>query len=285
MAQEEPALSEDIKDLFSVQDTPLLSVSSGEETDKLPQITVSADHEVEENLVPVEQKPSFSQNSGQKAAAINPSGASGVNAIQFDIAGVLLRMSYRQVQAVLRKNGYTVEKEEIHIPKILKWNYDYECREQGTVGFEAIQDCIESKAVENGLYYTQALKLKNFTTGEKIDVYFTTPLTQNVVYKIDYKSAPAQKNHAETTERTQYQKERELLGFWERTYIKYGQPSEQVAGKQIWRYGENAPYLEAGQGQLVLHNEVLEAQDLLSVKDYAHNRFRNFLWNSQSYSF
>ena len=204
------------------------------------------------------------------------SDASVVNVGQFDIAGIMLGMSYDAVNnlffgnfglyAPRKKNSviYTINKD-------WKYNLDYECRQNKIYQPEKLEKCIYSLARNRGLLYVSEIHLERQFTGETIDVYFTSNATDNVVWKVVYN------NDANTiegaSEKFANQREKKLLAFWQGVLDKYGTPN---SGEDKWISSENAfdPMLKAYYGQLVLSDNGLNANDSATNIQGARNNFQ-----------
>ena len=123
--------------------------------------------------------------------AIN-SGAAPVAVGNFDISGIMLGMNFDEVQMVVRENGLYTNRPQDSVVYSMhpdwKYNLDYECRQQNVVMPERLNQCINSLARNRGVLYASELHLVRDSTGETIDVYFTSNATDNVVWKILYKN-------------------------------------------------------------------------------------------------
>lgn len=191
------------------------------------------------------------------------SGASAVNVKQFDIAGVMLGMSYDEVNnlffdgsglyAPRQKNSvvYTINKE-------WKYNLDYECRQNNIFVPDQLEKCINSLAQNRGLLYVSEIHLERAFTGETVDIYFTSNATDNVVWKIVYNN-DVDKLEGEN-EKFENQREKKILAFWQGIIDKYGTPN---SGEDKWISSENAydPMMQAFYGQLMLIDKGLDASD------------------------
>lgn len=212
--------------------------------------------------------------------SLNPD-AAFANVKQFDIAGILLGMSYDEVNnlffnsnslyAPRQKNSiiYTINKE-------WKYNLDYECRQNNIFVPDQLEKCINSLAQNRGLLYVSEIHLERTFTGETIDVYFTSNATDNLVWKIVYK------NDVNTlegeSERFENQREKKILAFWQGVLDKYGTPN---SGEDKWISSELAfdPMMQAFYGQLVLvdnglntndsSENILKARENFQAKPYA----------------
>lgn len=191
------------------------------------------------------------------------SDASVVNVNQFDIAGIMLGMSYDEVSSLYldglglyaprKRNSviYTINKD-------WKYNLDYECRQNKIYQPEKLEKCIYSLARNRGLLYVSEIHLERQYTGETIDVYFTSNATNNVVWKVVYNNDVNTVEGA--NEKFENQREKKILVFWQGVLDKYGTPN---SDEDKWISSENAfdPMMKAYYGQLVLTDNGLNAND------------------------
>ena len=119
------------------------------------------------------------------------SGANVANVGAFDIAGIMLGMSFDDIQTLFYKSkGLYAPRQKnsiiytIHID--WKYNLDYECRQQNIIAPAEIEKCINSLARSRGLLYASEVHLLRENTGETIVVYFTSNATDNRVWRVMY---------------------------------------------------------------------------------------------------
>ena len=204
------------------------------------------------------------------------SDADVVNVRQFDIAGIMLGMSYDEVNNLVfngsglyaprKRNGviYTINKD-------WKYNLDYECRQNKIYAPEKLEKCIYSLARNRGLLYVSEVHLERQFTGETIDVYFTSNATDNVVWKVVYNN-DANVMDGES-EKFVNQREKKILAFWQGVLDKYGTPN---SGEDKWISSENAydPMMQAYYGQLVLFDKGINAEDSANNIQSARQHFQ-----------
>ncbi len=204
------------------------------------------------------------------------------NVAIFDIQGVALGQRFDDIQTVFfnTKNLYTpVAKDSITytIPKEWKYNLDYECRQQGLFVPADVSQCIKTSAIKKGILYPAEVRLERASTGEKIYIFLTSNLTDNLVYKVIY--------HNDVNELSgngevfQYQKEKKILNFWKNVLEKFGQPN---SGSSEWISSDNPydPKMSAAYGELILENQGLYYKDL---EENAKNSEENF--KAKDYAF
>lgn len=181
-------------------------------------------------------------------------GAQPITVNNFDIAGIMLGMSFDDVETLFfkAKGLYSPrEKDSIiySIQKEWKYNLDYECRQQGIVVPAELEQCVNTLAKNRGLMYASELHLERENTGETIVVYFTSNADDNVVWRVLYNNDV---NEIEGDhEKFADQREKKILAFWQAVLDKYGAPN---SGTDKWISTSNAydPMMTAYYGSLDL---------------------------------
>lgn len=211
----------------------------------------------------------------QDSVSINPdSGPASVGS--FDIAGVYLGMPFEDVQTLFFKTKglYTPrEKNSIiyTIAKDWKYNLDYECRQQNIVIPTELEKCINSLARNRGLMYASELHLLRETTGETLDIYFTSNATDNLVWRIEYNNDVNELEGA--AEKFESQRQNKILAFWQSVLDKYGAPN---SGSDKWLSSSNSydPMMTAYYGSLVLVDNGRYASDVAKNVQQAREHFQ-----------
>ena len=187
------------------------------------------------------------------AVTLNP-GAKPITVNNFDIAGIMLGMSFDDVETLFFKTKglYSPRKKDsivYSIQKEWKYNLDYECRQQGIVIPAELEQCVNTLAKNRGLMYAAELHLERENTGETIVVYFTSNADDNAVWRILYNNDV---NEIEGDhEKFADQREKKILAFWQAVLDKYGAPN---SGTDKWISTNNAydPMMTAYYGSLDL---------------------------------
>ena len=236
----------------------------------IPQITVADSMDFEEFAV----VDSAEADITMEEVNLN-SDADIANVSSFDIAGILLGMGFDDVYTQFKDKGlYTTRKKNSIIYTIhpdWKYNLDYECRMQGTVIPEQLENCIKSLARSRGLLYASELHLVRENTGETIVVYFTSNATDNVVWRVVYNNdVNEQEGDAEKFAR---QRENKILAFWQSVLDKYGAPN---SGNDRWISSTNSydPMLIAYYGALDLVDNGRNASDHAKNIQTARENFK-----------
>lgn len=203
-------------------------------------------------------------------------GAGVVNVGGFDIAGIMLGMSFEDVYNLYhnQSNLYAPRKRNslvYTIPTDWKYNLDYECRQSGVIQPSKLDKCIRGLARSRGLLYVSEIHLERPRTGETVDVYLTSNATDNVVYRIVY-SNDVEKLESQNPKFID-QREKRRLAFWKNVVKKYGEPN---AGIDTWATSTNAydPKMTAYYDSLDLIDEGRYAMDAANSAQQSRENFR-----------
>ncbi len=180
------------------------------------------------------------------------------NASVFDIAGVMLRMSYTQAEAELIKRGYKKTTQKMDVPNFIRWRNEEKCRNQGVVGYERLENCIIKLAQKDNYYYISNATFNKFDSKETIEIFLSSTFTNNKIYKVTYLTEAANVKGSGT--KAVYLRNLKVYDFWKKISQKYGTPDDEQDA--IWGLGDNRPYLKASTGYLRLEDPVLEALDV-----------------------
>ena len=208
------------------------------------------------------------------------SGAVPLNVAGFDIAGIMLGMSFDDVQFVVSADGLYTERQKNSVVYSMhsdwKYNLDYECRRQKIYAPAQLEKCINSLARNRGVLYASELHLVRNVTGETIDVFFTSNATDNVVWKVVYKNDT---NEVEgDAEKFENQRDKKTMYWWQNVIDKYGVPN---SGTARWASSDNSfdPMMSAYSGELELIDcgkytedsslNVQQSQDNFAAEPYA----------------
>jgi len=203
-------------------------------------------------------------------------GAGLLNVGGFDIAGIMLGMTFEDVYNLYHEGNslYAPRKKNslvYTIPQDWKYNLDYECRQAGVVQPSKLDKCVRALARSRGLLYVSEIHLERVKTGETVDVYLTSNATDNVVYRVMYK------NDADDTEgqnpKFADQREKKILAFWRTVIKKYGTPN---SGQDTWITSTNSydPKMTAYYGALELVDEGRRAMDAAKAAQQSRENFR-----------
>ncbi len=204
------------------------------------------------------------------------SGGTSASVGSFDIAGVILGMSFEDVYSLFFESGNLYNPREENsliytIHKDWKYNLDYECREQNIYAPDDLEKCINSFAADRGLMYASELHLERPTTGEKIIVYFTSNATDNRVWRVVYNNDVNEIQG--DNEKFENIRQKKILVFWQGILEKYGAPN---SGSDKWVSSSNSydPMMTAYYGALDLVDLGIHATDAAKNVNDSKQNFR-----------
>lgn len=200
-----------------------------------------------------------------------PAGVGG-----FDIAGIMLGMSYEDVHGLFfdMRGLYTPRSKNAVIYTMhndWKYNLDYECRQQGIVIPTELDNCVKSLAKSRGLLYASEIHLERENTGETVVVYLTSNASDNRVWRVVYNNDVNDQEGA--GEKFAKQRENKILAFWQNVLDKYGTPN---SGTDRWISSTNSydPMLIAYYGALDLVDNGRNAADQVKNTQSARENFK-----------
>jgi len=186
------------------------------------------------------------------AISLNP-GAMPANVSNFDIAGIMLGMTFDDVMAIFADGGLYAPRPNNAVVYTIspdwRYNLDYECTQNGIFVPDQLEQCIRTLAKNRGLMYASEYHLIRELTGETIDVYFTSNTTNNVVWRVEYNNDVDDIDG--DNEKFEDQRQKKILSFWAGVLDKYGTPN---SGSDKWLSSNNAydPMMKAYYGALEL---------------------------------
>ncbi len=190
----------------------------------------------------------------------------------FDIAGISLEATFPYLKSyIFPKNGYSIVETKTKIPTVYKYNYNYSCRQKGAKTPKAIEGCIIGMAQKNKMEYVEKVKLARFKTGEEIEVWFTSPLTEHLVYKIIYRNDANEIEGLGPAYLHQQNEKRRL--FWNNVVLKYKKPNMQNEARWGDPSDAKKPFLQAYYGKLKLEHPELYEKDLMEIAKKAEILF------------
>ena len=190
----------------------------------------------------------------------------------FDIAGVHLGQNYQDVKEPLKDRKYKLVNIEYDIPKYFKYNYDALCRKRNIFIPENLKECIKGFARKNKMEYISKVNYKKNDTNEELTIYFTSPITENKIWKIEYKN-DLNKKYGDS-ENFQYQLEERRRAFWYFVLNKYGEPNVEPNKWVLDTKDNYSTTLDAGFGTLSLSNPKQYAFDILESSKQARREFK-----------
>ncbi|MHA1575420.1 MAG: hypothetical protein ACTSXL_04705 [Alphaproteobacteria bacterium] len=190
----------------------------------------------------------------------------------FDIAGISLEATYPYLKSyIFPKMGYSIIEMKTKIPVLYKHNYNYSCRQKGAKTPKAIEGCIIGTAQKNKMEYVEKIKLARFKTGEEIEIWFTSNLTEHLVYKVIYRNDV---NEIEGIGATYvYQQMEKRKKFWVGIIKKYKRPNIIEEAKWGDPTDPSEPFLQAFYGKLKLEYPALLEKDKVKIATTAEELF------------
>lgn len=190
----------------------------------------------------------------------------------FDISGVMLGMDYKKVREVLKERKYKLVDIEYKIPEYFSFNYDSICRSYEIFIPENLKACIKGLAKKDKMEYIYKVSFKKHDTNEDINVYFTSPITDNKVFKVEYTN-DVNKKYGDA-KNFQYQRDERRRAFWYFVLSKYGEPNVEP-NQWLLDVEEELPTgLTAEYGKLTLENKKQQAFDVLEANKEARRQFK-----------
>ncbi len=190
----------------------------------------------------------------------------------FDISGVMLGMDYKKVREVLKERKYKLVDIEYKIPEYFSFNYDSICRSYEIFIPENLKACIKGLAKKDKMEYIYKVSFKKHDTNEDINVYFTSPITDNKVFKVEYTN-DVNKKYGDA-KNFQYQRDERRRAFWYFVLSKYGEPNVEP-NQWLLDVEEELPTgLTAEYGKLTLENKKQQAFDILEANKEARRQFK-----------
>lgn len=179
------------------------------------------------------------------------------NVSVFDIAGVMLRMTYKQAEEALSKRGYKKISQKMDIPNFIKWRNEETCRNNGIVGYERLNNCVIQLARKSNNEYIAQVSFNKFDTKESVNIFLTSNFTGNKIYKVTYRTEAG--NLTGNSPKALYLRNIKIYDFWKKINQKYGVPDNKQ--DVIWGMGGNKPYMKAITGALLLEDTMLKELD------------------------
>ncbi len=183
---------------------------------------------------------------------------------KFRLVGLRLKSDTESVYDDLTELGYSLQRVEKSIPLFRTTIYDETCRKKnGLTILDDIRKCILEYAESDEAHYVFRETYERALSRETVQVYYTSPDTGNLVYKIIYRNLgdhslnSSRKNMAKKLQR---QKD-----FWDLMFDTYGLPDENE--KLLWG-NEETIYMKANMHGSAYDAYVVMEDRLIQDKDY-----------------
>ena len=187
----------------------------------------------------------------------------------FELDGFYLGMSQEEVMALIRESGYKIVSSKKAISKFRTGYYESLCKNKGIIAPEKIRACISKMSQLNGTTYLSTLKVVLPRSRESIEFSFSSPATDNRVWKIHYENKGD--NSLNFTRANTRKKLDRQEAFLNALFDKYGTPDDPK--NYIWGSQDDA-FMRAGMygsnydAFITLTDTELSDDDLLDATDW-----------------
>ena len=161
---------------------------------------------------------------------ILPTARKTVDVNTFNIADLYLEMTPEDVVDTAPQIGFEVTNIEYAIPAFMITAFEKDCRDSGLYQTRLIHECVRQTAKDEDVYYISEMILKREDTKEQIVILFSSALSGNKAFKIDYTGFGD--NSLGTSYKDLLKKTNRRDVFWKYVYEKYGNPNSAQA--PIW---------------------------------------------------
>lgn len=182
---------------------------------------------------------------------------------KFKIVGIKFGDDSETVNETLKDLGYALVKTEKSIPLHRTTYYNEACREKGLKIVSDIRNCVLNYAETDEMHYVARETYKRQQSNETVQVSYSTPETQNVVYMIVYENKGD--TSLNSSRINMAKKTRRRDDFWNLMFKTYGLPDD--SEKIIWG-DENTRYMKAFMHGSAYHAYVVMEDKLIQDKDY-----------------
>ncbi len=187
----------------------------------------------------------------------------------FELEGFYLGMTPEEVLALAQENNYKIISSKDTISKFRTAQYETFCKSRGIHVPEKIRACISKISRSNDTSYLSNLKIARPKTRDFIEFSFTSPATNNRLWRINYlnKGDNSLNFMAVNLQRKRDRQE----AFLKALFNKYNTPDDPK--NYIWGQ-ENDAYMKAGMygsnydAFITLVDAELENDDLLEAKEW-----------------
>ena len=191
-------------------------------------------------------------------------GYSDTNVLDFDIAGVQLKMSPEEVIQKAEESGFSIKLKDWKIPDPNEWKYHRQCLQQMFFAHGSKKKCIKDAAQYDNKEYINRLVFENKSRKETLSVEFTSTFTGNQAYRVRYVNKG---NHSlGTTEEARYLKVKRRRDFLETLIKKYGPPDDERT--LLWGLSGLNAVLQAEISNTFLDISLVMEDPLMQEKDF-----------------
>ncbi len=191
---------------------------------------------------------------------------------QFKLVGIGLKWDPESVFDQLSEIGYTLDKVEKSIPLFKTTMYDEECRQINKLTIlSEIRECVLERAEKDEAHYVFRETYNRPQSRETVQVYYSSPDTNNLSYKIIYKNKGD--NSLNSSRKNMAKKIKRQQDFWNMVFELYGLPDENKT--LLWGDGDTV-YMQAMMRGSAYDAYIVMEDRLIQDKDYeaAQNEFK-----------
>ena len=203
---------------------------------------------------------------------VPPNEVLDTNIYNFDIDEFALGETPQSVQEIAQMAKLSVDRIDYAIQPFLENMLTMRCKQQGFYTQADVKQCMRQEADRIDAYYISTIVLKRPQTKETYTINFTSFLTGNQAYRVQYVE---QGDHSlGSSVKDTAAKAARKKAFWDKIYETYGVPSN--TADKVWGVPERL-YMKASipetrlDATLLLEDKALEQQDLAAAKTFFLN--------------
>lgn len=255
---------------------PLPNLSFGvdlfnEKKSKVPEVKFQEKKEDDANVIRRSESLNITESADKKSSIWN----SNLREIEasdlqrhdvrlYKIAGIGLGDDAETVYDELSDLGYTLQNVQKAVPLYRTTYYNNICREQrGLKILSDINDCILELAEHDEVHYVSRETYTRPESHETIQIHYSSPDTDNLVYKIIYENKGD--NSLNSSRINLAKKFQRRDDFWDLIFDMYGLPDE--SDKKLWG-DENTRYLRAFMQGSAYNAYVIMEDKIIQDRDY-----------------
>lgn len=233
-----------------------------------PKVEEKKEKTEEKKQEEVKKSSSFAPQPEQKKPASSVNMFS--DASNFDVAELYLGMTPEEATESAVDAGFEVEHVAYDIPSFMVSSFEADCRNSGVYQLRMVNDCVRNRAQKEEVYFISQMTFKKPMTKEQVVVLFSSPLTDNKAFKIDYTGFGD--NSLGTSYKDVLRKVNRRDVFWKFVRDKYGPPK----GNEETYYWGNPnsvlmrAYLEGNalNGRIILEDVTQKGIDYRQAEDW-----------------
>lgn len=268
-AVQNKSIEESITKGVQPQEEPNLDKKAETTVPEAPQKDAAKPEPAQPVIQPMFTAPSFQAQMTTDNVLMKPQ----YNAYDFNIAGLKLGMEPQETIDMAQEAGFTLANMSYAIPAFMTANFENDCRAQGLYQVRLIHECVRDMAKAEDVYYISELTFEKKESKEQITVLFTSGLTGNKAFKVDYIGFGD--NSLGTSYKDLIKKTNRRDIFWKLVFEKYGKPNYDKM--LLWgdpRKAYMKAYLERNElnARIVLEDKEIPLEDMNMAYDIEEKR-------------